>query len=496
MNKLYTLLTALLAVTGTVFGQTEFASFQVPFRTADYLKSSVSADGEICLYAVAQGEIHLLHLNNKGEVKARVSNTAPLGSVPELLGDLPLRDKFVYFERRNSSGGESIQPYYLSKTNGRLIHIESVALPLDPRSQLLQAFTSDSTFYAVYYSKKTNTMQVAAFTSEQHYTLKKFNLNAYMYMEDRLFKPTTSPVYIGSDLDNELYQAQFPKKLFLHQGKLYFLFDGFAGPGVSRKSLTTEVLTLDLKTETSAFNALPYIEDTNNENFSSYLFKNALFRYVMTGKDIVQLEIYDAETLAPRKSYRYTGDDRVTLQATAVTKTNKLSDANKEETARTMIQKMHNGLVAVVANSAPGNTIELQLGTYDVKNNPAAMLPTGAGLMSSMGPGAIPVMAALMFIKMAANEAPPKEKNSYYRSYLDAETFEIVNGVSRVGTSDLITQHTNRLITEKASIGALVTYSYKGKLYYGHLEKRTRHLKIVALEPQHNLQEVTSSAVN
>ncbi|MBC5994954.1 hypothetical protein [Pontibacter cellulosilyticus] len=493
MRKFYTLLFAVLVVTGSAFAQTEFSSFQVPFRSAEYLKSSVSADGEICLYAYSQNLIHLLHLDSNGQVKARASNTAPLGAMPQLLGDLPLRDKFVYFERRNGPNGEKIQPFYLNKADGRLLHAEEADLPLDPRSQLLQAFTSDSTFYALYYSKKTNTIQVFAFTSAVDYKIKKFNLNSILYMEDRLFKPTTSPVYIGTDLDNELYQAQFTKKLFLHQNKLYFLFDGFVGPGASHKNLTTEVLTLDLNTETSSLSALPTIEDTHKENISSYLFGNTLFRYIMTGKDIVQLEIYDVENLALKKSYKYTADEKVTLQATAVAKTGKLPDVSQAETARSMIQKMHTGSVAVVVNKAPDNTIELQLGTYDVKNNPAAMLPTGAGLLPAMGPGAIPIMAAMLIIKASAADAPPKEKNSYYKAYLNAETFEIVNDVSRTGTSDMVQLQTNRLVMEKVGIGAVVTYAYKGNVHYGYVDKKTRQLKILTLTPAEATPEATSS---
>ncbi|GAB3826038.1 hypothetical protein [Pontibacter rugosus] len=484
MNKLFMLLLALL-LASTTSAQTEFANFKVAFSHPSHTLTTVNKTGTVCILTFEKSSLYNSAyssiIDTLGQRIAAGSRMYNPSDKAESLGLIGLADDFIYYEM-SARDKASVQPYRIEASTGQVTTLAPLTPSLDAGSEFIQAFTSDSQLYTLHYSNKTNRMQVCVFKDGSQFILKSFN-TPFLRLNERLFKgekPTT-PVFVDKSTEQTLSVSSRQKKIYHESDNIYIVFDGFGAQRMNISNLTTEVLQLNLSTEKADFSALPMVSRIRPIGINSYVHEGILYRFLLTPNYDMHLSAFDLETMAPRKEYLFKSNEPLTLKASPVfsntIKPSKADTAVVEQT-ESVIKKIAVGTAAMYVEEVHPLTLQVTLGNYTLTNGNAAYLPTGTSLLSSLGPAAIPVVAALTAAKVQAKNTG--ESITSFKVFLNATNFEPTAPVKQHSYLEQISAYDQLLTEQKVQATAPFAYTYQNKMYYGYLDRKDKTLHLVS----------------
>ncbi|PKV67052.1 hypothetical protein [Pontibacter ramchanderi] len=485
MKQLYSFLYAALLCPLFAIAQTDFSTFDAPVRIVDEIIPAVSSDGDLCLYSYRSGSAFFSTVNASGQHIATIEHPITFKAAPEIAGALPLPDQFVFFRREILEDVELLQPVSIDKATGTIEVLPEIKLALDPASTFLQAFDSDGKFYALYFSKKTNNLQVCVFRNAQEHVVKRIPLTLSK-MDKRLFSGS-APLFVDEQLPVPIATASNHKKIYLRGEKMLLILDGFGASSPNDKhKITTDIVELDLAAQTAHYSQLPFINNTRPVDMNSILHNNTLFRYQMSNKSI-SLSAYELPTLQLKRQYTYELHDPVTLKATPVFRNggkNKYPyDTATIEPTSKVLRKMTTGNAFVLVEESATNTLQLSLGAYQTGiSGSGGAMPSGIPLVTAFGAAALPAVIALSAYRIHASYNPSLA-TTHFKTSLEKQTLGLADIRPAQGLWDEADKYSALLEEQETALGGVIVYPYQqDQLHYVVLDRATKKFRIVTLK--------------
>lgn len=476
MTKLYILLIALFFTTSAV-AQTPFSSVNFPVNNISYLTAETNRSGDVCIVAFGHTGTDFLIIDEQGKKVSAGNYPYNFSNGSTVLGMIGLPDKFIYFDK-TPNAATAVQPYRVEKSNGAVTAVATLSPTIDEGSKLVQAYTSDNKLYILYYSNKTQRLQVCQFKNEQEFIVQSFHLPvAKLY--DRLLKGE-KPAYIDRNNEQTL-AASSPQKKIYHEGEsIYIVFDAFGAQKMNISNLTTEVLHLNLATEQADFKALPIVSKIRPIGMNSYLYQGNIFRVLIKPDASLQLSAYELKTLALKKEFVFGSKEPLTIKSSPVSVSKRRTgsaDTTTIETTEKTLRKLGSGTAAIFAENVSPNVVQLTLGNYEAASNGSIYVPNSS-IISQAGPAAIPVILAISALKVQATKSDASENS--FKVYLENDNFEPTARIEKQSFYKQISDFENELANQKIPIAASFAYNYRIQIHYGYLNKNTGTIHIVS----------------
>ncbi|WP_299818814.1 hypothetical protein [uncultured Pontibacter sp.] len=497
----------------SVFGanaQQEFANIALPMNRAEDLVTLADDYGNVCIYYYQNRELNFALLSPDGKQIAKHQIPYRFAQEPQLLGTRVTDSEFIFYSRYVNGRREYLRPFAINRETGAFRSLQDEQIDLDRNVNFVGGFGDKEHFYMLY-TDKDNNMHLYRDSDADVARLERkvFKSEEMPRTRDR-YARESDMIYVHPDIQHNVFTGYHRSKIYSNGDKIHMIFDGYLLKGKGSDETTTEILTLDWNTGTTAYRTLPAIEQRNSPSFNSYLHNNILFRVNME-KDQFRLAAYDFNTLQPIKEYSYSGDEEIAIKSTPVyqrgAKTLFSADNTVIEKTSKVMKNLASGVPAITVGTYADGSLQLTIGSYkapDAGNSafgqdrnrmvrtPDRYLQTSRGLM--MIPGRwvpaynipsyylnSPYYSRYFYdpFNQGGNASSGPGISTYFRSVVTADGLTKVTaeeGKEPVVLQDRVDTYEQELKPEPE---LKTVYRYGDKLHYGYYDRRNKTFRIV-----------------
>jgi hypothetical protein len=488
MNKVYKLMLALLlplaAEAQQEVANVPLSKFPVSINKIEDIAAVINDDGNASLYLTANNAltnlttIQLITLSPEGQVLSKSKHPQELFSDEEFIGALVSPNHFNFYRYDKSGIIQEVVNFQVDKTTGLTTPLPSVRLQVDSKSKFITSFVEGNEIVLLYYLKKPASIQVIRLDTagKQHLSNVPVTID---YGPDRFLR-YGDVVYMNESSAKTVFAGHHQKKVYKQGNKLYFVFDRFLP--VQKSMATTEILELDLVNNTSNLTKLPTLPIGVSADFNSYLFKDRIFRLMISNKELT-LSIYDLDTQKQLASYSFDKDAELTIKSTPVMKrgTYPFLESNFtiiEKTSK-VLRQMDKGKPAIVVEDLGNQALQLTIGSYLKlqSGGGGTLMPTGGGSISTPG-GMVSLPTSWNYVG-GGFYSHGDGISTYFKSFLNANTFEKIERTDEVSLQDQIDKYEEALLKTNVRIGAKTIYKVSDKAFLAYLDQKDKALKLV-----------------
>ncbi|WP_161889787.1 hypothetical protein [Pontibacter russatus] len=504
MRKIFLSLLLTGAFATAAQAQREFANIELPMNRAEDLVTVADEDGNVVIYFYQNGRLNIALLSPTGEQLAQHEIPYRFSQEPQILGTRVTDDEFIFYSRYTNGRREYVRPFAVNRHTGAFRSMQDEQLEIARNAEFLGGFGNDEHFYMLYTDRDNNLH------------LYRDNDENVARLEHRVFKPEMPRtrdryareedlIYVSDDIEHNVFTGHHRSKIYLRDGKIYMIFDGFDLRGGERNKATTEILALDWETGETEYRTLPPLEQRNDPTFNSFLYKDKLFRVNME-KDKFKLTAYDFETLEPIKEYTYTGDEEIAIKSTPVQQRGAKAifspDKTVIEKTSKVMKNLADGVPAITVDSFNDSTLQLTIGSYEAPaersgmddrtrmvRTPDRYVRTSRGLMMVPGRWTPAYNIPSYYLNspyysryfydpygQGGSYASGPGTSTYFRSVLDADNLTKVEDAKAEVLQDKIETFEEELKREPEY---KTVYRYGDKLHYGYYDRKARTFRIM-----------------
>ncbi len=504
MRKLFLSLLMMGAFATAANAQKEFANIELPMNRAEDLVTVADDSGNVAIYFYQSGKLNVALLSPSGEKIAQHEIPYRFSQEPQILGTRVTDEDFVFYSRYTNGRREYVRPFAVNRHTGAFRSLQDEQLQIARNTNFLGGFGNDEHFYMLYTDRDNNLH------------LYRDNDENVAHLEHRVFKPNmprtrdryareADLIYISDNIEHNVFTGHHRSKIYIRDGKIYMIFDGFDLKG-SKREATTEILTLDWDTGKTEYRTLPALEQRNEPSFNSFLFQDKLFR-VNLERDHFKLTAYDFNTLKPIKEYSYSGDEEITIKSTPVQQrgARSLFSSNStviEKTSKVM-KNLADGVPAITVDTFNDSTLQLTIGSYKAPaerggrnddtrmvRTPDRYVRTSRGLMMVPGRWTPAYTVPSYYLNspyysryfydpygQGSGFSSGPGTSTYFRSVLNADNLaKVASGEATEVLQEKIENFEQELKPEPEF---KTVYRYGDKLHYGYYDRKARTFRIM-----------------
>lgn len=455
------------------YSQSEYASFDVPFKNALSISSIPDEKGNICYGFRFEKDYYFVLLSKNKEVlfQEKIHETSRVENY--FCGTISNENQFVFFNRYNTDNTKLIA-HIIYKDNPRYEEVKNIRFLDRKKEEFIEIINTYNEFYIVSVSKKTGNIYLTKFNSGQHYEKRVFHPDMpdiYKHFKKSLFS------FSRTNLINPIFQAYFNNKIYKDEKKFIFTFKKFPNKLIKEKNYT-EILALNWKTSDCEYTYFVNIYGKSKESYNSTIYKDRFFQITIL-PDLFNLTIYDLKTFNLITSYNYQHKDYLELMSGPLIKKNlgdiSVKEFNYTKNTLEVTDKLSKGHISICANKLNSELVELEIGSFSKNGVNIPLIVMGGMLGGAIG-GAIAGAISARYDLGYSN---------YFRSVLSYPEMNI--SISNNTTS--IIEKLQNFIIEKAEEGVKISgetfYQITDNIaHYGYINKKEK--KFVVIEFDNN----------
>jgi len=453
------------------YSQSEYASFEVPFKNAISISSIPDEKGNICYGFRFEKDYYFILLSKNKEVlfREKIHETSRVENY--FCGTISNENQFVFFNRYNTDNTKLIA-HIIYKDNPKYEEVKNIRFLDRKKEEFIEIINTCKEFYIVSVSKKTGNIYLTSFDSGQHYEKRVFHpdmTDIYKHFKKSLFS------FSRTNLINPIFKAYFSNKIYKDEEKFYFTFKKFPNKLITEKNYT-EILSLNWETSYCEYTYFVNIYGKSKESYNSTIYKDRFFQITIL-PTLFDLTIYDLKTFNLITSYNYQHKDYLELMSSPLIKKNlgdiSVKELNYTKNTLEVTDKLSKGLISICANKLNRELVELEIGSFS-KNGVNIPLIVMGGIMGGAIGGAI---AGAML------ESYDMGYSNYFRSVLSYPEMEIATSNNTTSINEKLQRFITEIMKKNIKISGETFYQITDNIaHYGYINKKEKKFVVVEFD--------------